>query len=435
MADDSRIATAEIQELSDSETKPLISDTKRSHWSVFDWRFAGPGLLACLADTDAGCLLVAAQSGATKGYSLILMQIALIPVLFFAQELTVRLGVYTRKGHAACIKEHFGVGWCWATTVLLVIECVLAIISEMSGIASVLSLWGAENRVATIVAAVIVVLVVFLCKYRQVEYIGVALGMCELCFVITMFCFHPAPYDVFAGMFSTHGSRTEYFKLVAANIGAVIMPWMIYFQQSAVVARRLKAADVEEERAHTFFGSCLTQLIMIATIVTFAAANVRNLEEGGLEKMRDALEPVMGYWGSTWMLTLAFLGGSLCAAFVVSLAAAWAVCEAGGWDDAESCLDRSPRDAPVFYGCFVAVVAIGVFVLETGISVVNLNVYIELMDGLLMPFAVGFLFLMATSDLLPPNVRVTGKYKALLLFLFSTCSVISLFTGIGGLVS
>jgi Mn2+/Fe2+ NRAMP family transporter len=351
--------------------------------------------------------------------------------------LTVRLGISTQKGHAACIKQHFGKSWCWVTTVLLVLECVLAIISEMSGIAAVAKLWGVHRPIGAGLAAAMLLLVVFLCKYKQVETIGVALGMCELSFVVTMFCFHPSPSSVFEGMFTIHGSDHEYSKLIAANIGAVIMPWMIYFQQSAVVARRLSSRDACEERVHTFFGSCLTQLIMIATIVTFAAAKAiqtnLNLEEEGLDSMRDALAPVMGYWASMWMLTLAFLGGSLCAGFVVSLAAAWAISDAAGWDEALS-LDSSPSEAPRFYAAFTAVVVLGMIILDTGIRVVKLNVFIELVDGLLMPLAVGFLFFLATSDLLPADMKVTGTYKAVLAILFSVCSVVSLFTGISGLI-
>ena len=81
----------------------------------------GPGMIVSLADTDAGCLIVAADSGARWGYSLLLLQLLLIPVLFLAQELTVRLGVHTRRGHTACIKQRFGRGWAWLTCGALVL--------------------------------------------------------------------------------------------------------------------------------------------------------------------------------------------------------------------------------------------------------------------------------------------------------------------------
>ena len=48
----------------------------------------GPGLLVMLADTDAGSIITAAQSGAQWGYKLLALQIVLIPVLFIVQELT-----------------------------------------------------------------------------------------------------------------------------------------------------------------------------------------------------------------------------------------------------------------------------------------------------------------------------------------------------------
>ena len=69
---------------------------------------AGPGIVVMLADTDAGSLITAAQSGAQWGYRLLLLQLLLIPILYLVQELTVRLGVVTGKGHAQCIKERFG---------------------------------------------------------------------------------------------------------------------------------------------------------------------------------------------------------------------------------------------------------------------------------------------------------------------------------------
>ncbi len=63
-----------------------------------------------LADTDAGCIITAAQSGAEWGYALVLPELVLIPILYMAQEMTVRLGVVTGKGHGQLIREHFGPG-------------------------------------------------------------------------------------------------------------------------------------------------------------------------------------------------------------------------------------------------------------------------------------------------------------------------------------
>ena len=60
------------------------------------------------------------------------------------------------------------------------------------------------------------------------------------------------------------------------------MPWMVYFQQSAVVTRHLQTSKaMSEERTGTLLGSVLTQLIMIGALVTLAAAQSINKDGVG----------------------------------------------------------------------------------------------------------------------------------------------------------
>lgn len=419
----SRSSTQEKSGETDSESEVTPLYQKSSNF--FSMRLVGPGLLVCLADTDAGCLIVAAQSGARWGYSLLLLQVILIPILFLAQELTVRLGIYTKQGHTACIKQHFGPFWCWFTVSFLIIECIGAMISEMSGVAAIAELWGMSRVAATLLAAAGISGIVLSCTYKQIEAIGVIFGLFELTFVLSMFLYHPDPMEVFRGSLKFH-EDPEYVGLISANIGAVIMPWMIYFQQSAVVARRLTSPeDLAEERAHTFIGSCLTQLVMIGMLVTLAAANPGNTDLEGVTDIVDALSPVLGASSAKILVSLGFVGGSLCAAFVVSLAAAWALCEAMGSDDAHA-LDRKLGQAPSFYVAFLGVMFVGTAILLYGVDIVELNMFVETMDGVLMPFAVGFLWLLASSEALPPEVRLRGAQKWGCAAIFSTCSAISL---------
>ena len=81
---------------------------------------AGPGLVVMLADTDAGSVITAAQSGAQWGYRLLALQFALIPILYIVQELTVRLGVATGKGQIELIARHFGRAWAWFSAAALI---------------------------------------------------------------------------------------------------------------------------------------------------------------------------------------------------------------------------------------------------------------------------------------------------------------------------
>jgi Mn2+/Fe2+ NRAMP family transporter len=70
-----------------------------------------PGLkyssLAIIADNDAGGITTYAATGAKYGYHLIWFLLLLIPVAYYVQEMTVRLGAVTKRGHAEAIFLEF----------------------------------------------------------------------------------------------------------------------------------------------------------------------------------------------------------------------------------------------------------------------------------------------------------------------------------------
>lgn len=142
----------------------------------------GPGLIVMLADTDAGCLITAAQSGAQWGYTMILPQILLIPVLYFAQEMTVRLGIVTKKGHGELIREYFGKKWAWISAGTLAISAIGALLTEFVGIAGVGEMFGISKWITIPIATVLLIAIAFSGSYRRVEKVGVMIGLAELAF-------------------------------------------------------------------------------------------------------------------------------------------------------------------------------------------------------------------------------------------------------------
>ena len=98
----------------------------------------GPGLVVMLADTDAGSIITAAQTGAIWKYRMLSLQIILIPLLYIAQELTVRLGIVTNMGHGELIKQKFGSFWAWVSIATLIItgdnKVVAKAVSEKLGL-------------------------------------------------------------------------------------------------------------------------------------------------------------------------------------------------------------------------------------------------------------------------------------------------------------
>mgnify|MGYP006267606269 CR=1 FL=1 len=74
---------------------------------------AGPGIIVMVADNDAGGITTYTATGAKFGYNLIWFLILLGPIAYIVQEMTVRLGAVTKRGHAEAIFDAFGPFWGW----------------------------------------------------------------------------------------------------------------------------------------------------------------------------------------------------------------------------------------------------------------------------------------------------------------------------------
>ncbi len=204
----------------------------------------GPGLVVLLADTDVGSVITAGQSGTQWGYRLLLLQFALIPLLYLVQELTVRLAVFTGRGHGALIRDIFGPRWAWLSVATLGIAAIGALLTEFSGVAGVGELYGVPRALSLSLAASVLLVTVLSGSYRRVERVAIAVGLFELAFFFVAWAAHPNPAAVFAGSMDIPLGNADFRYLAAANIGSVIMPWMIFYQQAAIADKRLTPSDL-----------------------------------------------------------------------------------------------------------------------------------------------------------------------------------------------
>lgn len=409
-------------------TTPLTPS--RARLAVF-LSVLGPGLVVMLADTDAGSVITAAQSGAQWGYQLLALQVLLIPVLYIVQELTVRLGLLTGHGHGELIKQHFGRGWAWLSVSTLLVSCLGALITEMSGIAGVGALYGIPIWVSVLATLAFLLTVVISGSYRSVERVAVAIGLFELAFVYVAVVSHPDPAAVLQGLTHMPLADHGYLYLVAANIGAVIMPWMVFYQQSAVVDKGLKPAHLTAARWDTAIGAVVTQIIMAAVLVAVAATFGRhggNSRLDTVQQLSHALTPYLGERNGHLIFALGMLGASLVAAIVVSLTAAWGLGEVTGYKHS---LEHHPREAPWFYLVFAVVLVASGLLVSSGINLVDLSVGVEVMNALLLPVVLGFLYALARRAL-PSGHRLRGAYAVIVAFTIALTAGLGVWGGLTG---
>ena len=394
-----------------------------ARWRLF-LAVLGPGLVVMLADTDVGSIVTAGQSGVRWGYKLLLLQFVLMPVVYVVQELTVRLGIFTGKGHCELIRERFGPAWAWVSAIGLAVAAAGALLTEFSGVAGVGELFGVPRILSLMLPAGFLLLLVWTGSYRRVERIALAVGLCELAFLWIAFKAHPRGAELIAGLTRGAIGNRDYLHLVAANIGAVIMPWMIFYQQSAVAEKRLGPEQYTSARLDTALGAVVTQVVMAAVLVATAATVGKVNPNGNLStvgEMSSALTPFLGPEMGRLIFSLGILWAGLVAAIVVSLAVAWGFGEVAGYKHS---LGLHPAEAPWFYAVYSIGVVGGAALVAVAPNLVSLSVRVEVMNALLLPLVLGFLVALAITAL-PEEHRLRGAY----LWIVVTVSVLT--TGLG----
>ena len=142
----------DVRDATATADPPRVECHVRPPGPVF--RVLGPGIVVMLADTDVGSIVTAGQSGVQWGYRLLLLQVVLMPILYMVQELTVRLGIFTGRGHGELIRDTFGRFWAWVSAAGLAVATTGALMTEFSGVAGVGELYGVSRFVSLPLAAV-----------------------------------------------------------------------------------------------------------------------------------------------------------------------------------------------------------------------------------------------------------------------------------------
>lgn len=370
----------------------------------------GPGLMVMLADTDAGSIITAAQSGAQWGYTMILPQLLLIPFLYVVQEMTVRLGVITRRGHGELIRQHFGMGWAAISVITLFVSAIGALVTEFVGIAGVGEMFHIPLWFSVPIVTLLLILISLTGSYRRVERIGIAVGLLELFFVIAAFLVHPSLSAMTHGLTVLPITQNNYLFLLAANVGAVIMPWMVFYQQGAVIDKHLGKNQLKAARWDTRIGAVLTQVIMVAVVIATAATIGKTHPGASLNTIQDiagALKPVLGATPAIIFCGLGMAGAGFLAALVVSVAGAWGIGEAFGFKHS---LNLPFKKARVFYMIYTLAHVGGALLVLSGIPLISLTLDIEVMNALLLPIVLGFL-LALEQVALPVEYRLKGLQK------------------------
>ena len=147
---------------------------------------------------------------------------------------------------------------------------------------------------------------------------------------------------------------------------------------------------------------------MIATAATIGRTHPHTPLET-VEQISASLTPVLGEQMGRAVFACGMAGAAMVATIVVALTAAWGIGEVAGY---RRSLADHPREAPWFYGIFTLCLVLAGALVASNRNLVALSVGVQVMNALLLPIVLGFLFALASRSL-PEAHRLKGVRAAI----------------------
>jgi Mn2+/Fe2+ NRAMP family transporter len=365
------------------------------------WLLIGPGILVMLGENDGPSMLSYAATGARFGIGFFLPFVVLTFVMAcVVQEMTVRLGAATHRGHAELIFDRFGPFWGWFSMVDLMVGNFLTLVTEFIAIRAGLGFFGVRPAVAVLGSLLVLFVALMTHRYWTWERMTMAAAMLNLIFVPVALLTHPHWAAVGHALVSWQplpgGLTPELVLILLSNIGATVTPWMLFFQQSAIADKGLTTRDIAMGRFDTLLGAALAALAALATIVATAPLFTHHMSAANFEaaNFAQALQPFVGHWGSA-LCALGMFEAGMVAAITISISSAYAFGEVAHRPHS---LNLPFAEGKSFYMVLAleAAAAAGL-VLIPGIPLVYIVLVVNVIAVLAMPPALLFLYLLVND--------------------------------------
>ncbi len=288
----------------------------------------GPAWLVMIADVDAASAITAAESGAQYGTKLVWFILLLAFPLYVIQEVAGRVGAVTGKGLGELIRENYSRRTAILCALPMALVDVISYVVEYTGIAVGFEMMGVPPMVSVPVAFFAHLLIVYKRKYAEAEK--------PLLFISVVFTF----VWVLAGFLNSRNgvvvtpfyfsTSPDFVFMLAANIGAVIMPFMLFYQVSATAEKGTARNSIWAVRFETLVGALFSEFIMVAIALSAIGIDTSALDFTSPKVLSQSLSSVAGHF-APWAFGLGLVSASFIALIVISLGSSWGFTEAMGW--------------------------------------------------------------------------------------------------------
>ncbi len=236
-------------------------------------------------------------------------------------------------------------------------------------------------------------------SYRSAERVFIWLTIPFFAYPIAAILAHPDWGEVGHALIvpQIHTNST-FLLLFVAMAGTTITPYMQLYLQSATVERGADVDDLAERAGRGGRRGDLRRPRRRLHHHRHRGDALRRrgpLDRLGRRRGASALKPFAGQYAEL-LFGVGLLGASLLAAAILPIATSYVVAESLGF---EKGIGRRTEEAPVFIGLITAMIVIsGVVAMVPGVPVISLLVGVQVVNGLLLPINLFFVWRLARNE-------------------------------------
>lgn len=382
----------------------------------------GPGTMIAAAFIGPGTVTTATLAGGNFGFTLLWAIAFSVIATLTLQEMTARLGVIGQMGLGEAIAARTtNTVFKWPAALLVIAAIVIGNAAyeagNITGAGAGLPSWTLSSlNLWPLIIGTTAFFVLNRAGSRFLEQtLGLLVVAMAIVFVGTALVLQPSIVEILRGLFIPTLPDNAGL-IVLGIIGTTVVPYNLYLHAS-VIKRYSKAnmtlADARRDIQFSVIGGGVITLCIAVTAAV--VLHGETMSTTSFTQLAPTLAPLLGQ-ASVAALGLGFFAAGLSSAITAPLAAAYAVTEVLN-------LDTEQRDR-VFNWTWRLVLAFGVIVASLSLKPIELIVFAQFTNGVLLPITAAFILWIANDATLLGQYRNTTFNNAMGLFVLTvTCAL------------
>jgi NRAMP (natural resistance-associated macrophage protein)-like metal ion transporter len=381
----------------------------------------GPGVITGAADDDPSGIATYSVAGAQLGTKLLWTALLTWPLMAAVQMMCARIGKVTGRGLAGNLMQRFPSWLLYVFVIALLVANTINIAADLAGMADAAEmLSGLNSRWFVVAFALLISWATVRLRYQQIANVLKWLVLVLFAYPITAFVvgadWRRVAHDTLIP--SVPHTKDEWSTLVAI-LGTTISPYLFFWQASEEVEEEKAAGQITlaQRRGATlqelemrnidvgvgaFFSNMVMFFIILTTAITLNRYGITHIETS--RQAAEALRPLAGKFAAT-LFTFGIVGVGFLAIPTLAGSAAYAFAETLGWRQG---LDKKIRQAGAFYALILLSTGVGVGLNFVGVNPVKALYWAAVINGLLAPFLLVAILVVASDSKLMQGQPSSG---------------------------